>query len=160
MKNKAVWATLTAAVLMFAAPGFVRADNGGKGGNNGNNNGQNNGNNNGQNNGNNAKVRLRTTLTGAAMTRQKPEGNAEFRNDNGRMRFQVEVENVNLPDGTVLTVTVVDAGVTTTVGMITLRGGEAELELDSQNGDMVPTVMTGDMIAVSNAGAAVLAGVF
>jgi hypothetical protein len=51
---------------------------------------------------------------------------------------------------------VVATGVTKTVGSITLNGGEAELELDTQNADMVQTVMSGDMITVSNAGTSIL----
>jgi tetratricopeptide (TPR) repeat protein len=73
-----------------------------------------------------------------------------------------EVENVNLPDGTVLTVSVTHAGAATTVGTITLNAAtsEDELELDSQHGDTVPSIVSGDMITVSNGAAVILAGVF
>jgi hypothetical protein len=73
----------------------------------------------------------------------------------------VEVENVNLPAGTVLTVVVSHAGVATTAGTITLNNlGENELELDSQHGDTVPTIVSGDMIMVMNGTAVILAGAF
>ncbi len=115
----------------------------------------------GNNKNQNAQVRLRTTLAGAAIQGIKPEGNADFRNDGqGRTRLNVEVENVNLPAGTVLGVAVVHAGVSTMVGSITLGSGENELELDSQNGATVPAVVSGDMVTVSNGAAVILAGAF
>src|SRR5882724_3224202 len=78
----------------------------------------------GSGNGQNAQVRLRTTLAGSAIQGRKPEGNADFRNDGqGRARLNVEVENVNLPSGVVLTVSVVHAGVVMAVGKITLGNG-------------------------------------
>ena len=120
-------------------------------------------NNNNNNNNNNGEVRLRTNLSGAAIQGKTPEGNADFRNDSNKMRLRlkVEVENVNLPSGTVLDVTIMHAGAATVAGHITLSaGGESELELDSQNGDVVPAIVTGDMIVVSNAGTAILSGVF
>ena|SRR5581483_11160646 len=149
MKTRRLFTTLAASILMLGTMTFLAADDGGKGNNgNGNNN-------------NNTQVRLRTSLAGAAMTGKKPEGNADFRSDgNGRMRLNVEVENVNLPDGTMLTVAITHAGVSTTVGTITLRAGENELELDSQHGDAVPMVASGDMITVSNGAAVILAGAF
>ncbi len=53
--------------------------------------------------GQNNETRLRTRLTGAAIQGKTPEGNADFRSDQrGRTRLNVEVENVNLPTGTVL----------------------------------------------------------
>ena len=116
----------------------------------------------GNKNGQNAQVRLRTTLSGASIQGKKPEGNADFRNDaQGRTRLNVEVENVNLPMGTVLTVAVVHGGVSTKVGTITLGStGESELELDSQNGATVPAIVSGDMVTVSNGAAVILAGAF
>jgi uncharacterized phage protein gp47/JayE len=143
-------------VLMLAVSAFlmgglvgVRAEDGNKNNNNNNNN-------------QGSQVRLRTTLAGAAIQGRKPEGNADFRNDSqGRMRLNIEVENVNLPSGTVLTVAVVHAGVSTMVGTITVGGtGESELELESQNGAMVPAIVSGDMVTVSNGAAVILAGAF
>jgi hypothetical protein len=150
---------LTLAVAALAVGSMAAwADDGQKGGQGpGQGQGQGPGNNNNQN----AQVRLRTTLAGAAIQGIKPEGNADFRNDGqGRTRLNVEVENVNLAAGTVLSVAVVHAGVSTMVGSITLGSGENELELDSQNGATVPAVASGDMVTVSNGAAVILAGAF
>jgi hypothetical protein len=73
----------------------------------------------------------------------------------------VEVENVNLKAGTVLDVSVQHGAVTTPVGHITLSAlGAGELELNSQDGDTVPAVQSGDMVVVRNAGTPILAGTF
>lgn len=106
------------------------------------------------------ETRLRTRLSGAAIAGKTPEGSADFRQDTSRnrTRLQVEVENVNLPAGTVLTVMLNHA---TKVGTITLGAlGFGELELDSQDGDAVPAVTTGTTITVMNGANAILAGVF
>jgi hypothetical protein len=112
--------------------------------------------------GNKNETRLRAQLTGAAIGNITPSGNADFRSDSrGRTRLNVEVEHVNLPQGTVLTVTLTHAGATSTVGTLTLSGtGFAELELNSQDGQTVPAVQSGDMIAVMNGASFVLSGVF
>jgi len=111
---------------------------------------------------NNTETRLRTKLSGAAIQGKTPEGSADFRSDTrGRMRLDVEVENVNLPSGTMLQVAVTRGTATILTGNITLKaGGAGELELNSQDGDTVPMLQSGDMITVSNAGTAILAGVF
>jgi hypothetical protein len=116
----------------------------------------------GHNGGQNSEARLKTRLAGAAIQGQTPEGNADFRSDqNGRVRLNVEVEHVNLPAGTVLTVSVQDGATVTVAGTITLSAtGERELELNSQDGATVPAVQKGDMITVSNAGKTILAGAF
>jgi hypothetical protein len=112
--------------------------------------------------GNKNETRLRAQLTGAAIGNITPSGNADFRSDSrGRTRLNVEVEHVNLPQGTVLTVTLTHAGATSTVGTLILSGtGFAELELNSQDGQTVPAVQSGDMIAVMNGASFLLSGVF
>ena len=109
---------------------------------------------------NNNQTRLRTKLAGGAIQGKTPEGNAEFRMDaKNRTEFNVEVENVNLPAGTVLDVTV--GASPTVVGHITLNAfGEGELELRSQDGDVVPSVAAHDTVTVLNAGMAILSGTF
>jgi hypothetical protein len=131
-------ALLTIAVLAAGTVSLAKADHG-----NGNNNNE---------------TRLRTRLAGAAIQGQNPEGNADFRVvAKKRSRLNVEVEHVNLPAGTVLTVSV--AG--NVVGHITLSAlGFGELELNSQDGDTVPAVNPGDMVVVSNGATAILTGVF
>jgi hypothetical protein len=158
MKATPIYATLLAAALMFSGATVARADDGGKGpsANSGSSNG-------GPGNGGATQVRLRTNLAGAAITGKKPGGNADFRNDGTRTRLNVEVENVNLPDGTVLTVQVtLPGGVATTVGTINLLAAnpENELEIDSQNGGVVPAIVSGTMVTVLNGATVILAGVF
>jgi hypothetical protein len=134
-------AMLMAVVLAVGTAAVVRADHGGN---------------------NNNETRLRTKLAGGAIQGKTPEGNAEFRMDQkGRTSFKVEVENVNLPAGTVLDVTLTDAGTPTVVGHITLNAfGEGELELQSQDGDTVPAAVKGDIVTVLNAGSPILSGTF
>lgn len=112
--------------------------------------------------GNGNELRLKTKLTGAAIQGKTPEGSADFRSDSsGRSRLNIEVENVNLPAGTVLTISVQEGVAITSVGSIKLSAfGQAELELESQKGATVPVVKKGDMVTVSNAGTPILAGVF
>jgi hypothetical protein len=111
---------------------------------------------------NTSEVRLRARLSGPAIQNITPDGSADFRmDDQGRTRLDVEVERVNLPAATVLTVALVHGGVSTNIGMITLSStGFGELELRSDNGNMVPTVQAGDMITVSNGATAFLSGIF
>ncbi|HLK68234.1 MAG TPA: hypothetical protein VKU19_32595 [Bryobacteraceae bacterium] len=134
-----------AAVALTAT--FAVADDGGK---------------NGVNNNNNGEVRLRAKLSGPAIQNKTPEGSADFRmDDKGRARLNVEVENVNLPAANVLTVAIVHAGASTTAGTITLSAtGFGELELESQNGAIVPAVQAGDMVTFSNGATVVLTGIF
>ncbi len=134
-------AMLMVAVLAVGTAAVVRADHGGN---------------------NNNETRLRTKLAGGAIQGKTPEGNAEFRMDaKGRTSFSVEVENVNLPAGTVLDVQLTHGVTLTVVGQITLNAfGEGELELRSQDGDTVPAVVKGDMVAVLNAGSPILSGTF
>ena len=143
MKRSLRWkATLAALIMVLGSAEIVRADHGDQNNNN--------------------EVRLKTRLAGAAIQGKTPEGSAEFRSDQrGRTKFMVEVENINLPAGTVLDVAVQHNGASQTVGQIKLSAaGSGELELESQDGDTVPAVQAGDMVTVSNAGTTILAGVF
>lgn len=111
--------------------------------------------------GSNGEVRLKTGLTGAAIQGKKPGGSADFRSSaNNRSRLNVEAEQVNLADGTTLTVSVTHSGTTADVGSINLIAGHGELELNSQDGAVVPAIVSGDIVTVSNSGTAILAGVF
>jgi hypothetical protein len=109
-----------------------------------------------------SSTRLRARLTGQAIQKVMPEGNADFRNDSGRMRLQVEVEQVHLPANTMLSVMIQDgANPPMRVGQITLSAsGFGELELDSQDGATVLAVQNGDVVSVTANGTAILAGVF
>ena len=106
------------------------------------------------------ETRLKTGLTGGAISGMTPSGHAEFRATpaQGRARLNVEVEDVNLPAGT--RVDVLLAGVpagATTISAAPLRGGE--LELNSQDGQAVPSVAAGAVVVVRNGAAAILSGV-
>ena len=132
-----IQAVLAAALVLLAVSPAVRADHGGKDGV--------------------QETRLRARLTGPALQKVTPDGRADVRSETGRTRLQVEVEQVNLPAGTVLTVSIQNVQ----VGTITLSAtGFGELELDSQKGDTVPVVNSGDVISVSNGTAAILVGAF
>jgi hypothetical protein len=111
--------------------------------------------------GNGNQTRLKTRLSGAAIQGKTPEGSAEFRSDsNSRTRLNVEVENVNLPAETVLTVSIQQGAIVSVVGTVRLSSvGETELELESEKGT-VPSINKGDMVTVSNAGTAILVGAF
>ena len=107
-----------------------------------------------------AEIRLRTALSGAAIGGVVPSGHADFRSRTGRTSLVVEVEHVNLANGTVLGVFVTPlGGVETKVGSITLNLGFGELDLDSQNGDFIPAgVGSGTIVTVKNGTAPILSG--
>lgn len=105
------------------------------------------------------ETRLRTRLSGPNIGGVAPQGNAEFRSNpsRGRSSLKVQAEHVNLPAGTQLAVTLNSQS----VGTITLDAfGFGELDLDSQDGDTVPTVQKGTTVAVSNGGTGILIGIF
>ncbi len=110
------------------------------------------------------EVRLRTQLSGAAIQGFTPHGEAEFRSIASRTRseLKVDVENVNLLADTMLDVTVTPAGGSPqNIGQIRLNSlGEGELDLNSQDGDVVPAIQSGVTVTVLNAGTPILAGVF
>ena len=142
-------AMLATALLIIGAVGIARADHGND--------------NNHNNNNNAAETRLRTKLSGGAIQGKTPEGNADFRSEpaKGRTRLNVEVEHINLPAATILDVSVQHGATVTLVGHITLNAvGGGELELNSQDGAVVPAVQSGDMVIVSNAGTPILSGTF
>ncbi len=97
-------------------------------------------------------ARLQARLAGNAFNNLVPSGNADYRVEtSGRRRLKVEAEDVNLPAGTVLAVF---AG-STQVGTLTLSGlplNTGEMELESQQGQTVPTLPAGTMIAVMQFG--------
>src|SRR5690349_21546858 len=109
-------AVLAAAILALAVTHNVRADHGG--------------------NNQTQETRLRARLTGQAIQGVTPEGSGDFRSETSRTRLQVEVEHVNLPAGTVLTVSL-QSGVNAPVQIGTIKlsaTGFGELELDSDHG--------------------------
>lgn len=101
---------------------------------------------------------LRTPLTGGGLAGVRPSGEVEFREDRltNSSRLFVEVENVNLREGTELEVEVNGRK----AGKIRLQGSRrgGELELDSRNGERVEAPKAGDMIRVVGPSGAILAG--
>lgn len=106
------------------------------------------------------QIKLETRLAGAAAA---GNGEAEFRSNaaKGRSSLEVEVEHVTLPAATVLNVVLLQGTVSTTIGTITLNAkGSGELELNSQDGALVPAVQKGDSLSIVNGTTAILMGVF
>lgn len=106
------------------------------------------------------EVRLRTALSGGALAGLKPSGNADFRAiaAQASARLNVEVEDVNLAAGTKVSVFVdgVQAG-SITISAAPVRGGE--LELNTQDGQSVPSIKAGAVVVVRNGATAILSGV-
>jgi hypothetical protein len=78
------------------------------------------------------------TLSGPAINGKVPSGKVKWQGNAfcQPLEFQVEVQNVNLPDGTNLNVDACARGVPSNiVGSITLRGGAGRLQLSKLDGD-------------------------
>lgn len=106
------------------------------------------------------EVRMKTGLTGGTIAGLTPSGHADFRATpaQGRARLNVEVEDVNLAPGTLVDVFIDGSQVgSSTIGAAPVRGGE--LELNSQDGQTVPSVSAGAVVVVRNGSAAILSGV-
>ena len=105
------------------------------------------------------EVIINAGLSGAAIGGSTPHGKAVFRQRPGNdLKLEVEVEDVNLPAGTVLNV-FVGGGQVATLTLNTLRAGEVELE--TERGQSVPAVTNGTTVAVRNqSGANIVTGTF
>jgi hypothetical protein len=104
------------------------------------------------------EIRIEARLAGAAINGLTPTGHAKFRVRDGRRNFEVEVEKVNLPAGTVLNILVDNAKVGELVISTTL---ENEFELETERGQAVPDITTTSAVVVTNQqGQTVLGGVF
>ena len=102
------------------------------------------------------EAELFAALTGATINGVLPNGFAQYELHSSRTEFEVRVRQVNLPNGTVLTVSLNGA----TVGQINLDGGEGRLRLRSDRGDNVPVVTAGMTVTLKNGAATVLSGTF
>jgi hypothetical protein len=104
--------------------------------------------------------RIQTRLTGGAIDGVIPEGSARFRTRNIASNFSVEVEAVNLPDDTKLNVTLIRGAVVLPVGELALKSHWGEVDINTNDGDLVTQAKVGDIVVVSNAdGTAILTGV-
>ncbi|MDX1981184.1 MAG: hypothetical protein SFV51_13010 [Bryobacteraceae bacterium] len=100
------------------------------------------------------ELRIQTRLTGGALNGMTPSGSSRFRARGGNSDFSVEVEDVNLPDGTLLTVTV--GGRAAGSIRLALRGGE--IDVNTRDGDSVPQAAAGEVVVVSGPSGAILSG--
>jgi hypothetical protein len=102
---------------------------------------------------------IQAGLSGAAIGGQTPHGKAVFRQRPGNdLKLEVQVEDVNLPAGTVLGV-FVGGGQIGVITLNALRAGEVELE--TERGQAVPAVTNGTAVAVRNqSGANIVTGAF
>jgi CHRD domain/FG-GAP-like repeat len=96
-------------------------------------------------------------LTGATINGVLPRGLGKFEQKATKQELEVYVRQVNLPIGTVLSVLVDNVS----VGQMTVRsGGDAELELENEHGQVVPNVAAGSTLQIKNGGSVTLSGVF
>lgn len=100
---------------------------------------------------------IQASLTGNQINGVQPFGNAEYRFESSRRRFKIDVFQVNLPAGTVLTVAVNNSA----VGQITLNAfRSASMDIRTDQGQNVPTISNGMSVTVSNNGTTILSGIF
>jgi hypothetical protein len=102
---------------------------------------------------------IRAVLSGPPINGETPRGKAEHHTKtDGRRKLEVEVEDINLPAGTVLDVFVDGPR----IGSLTLNSfREGELELETEEGQIVPIVNPGTIVSVKTlAGATVVSGAF
>ncbi len=102
-------------------------------------------------------ILTRTAILKSSSGAVNPHGEAIYElYQNGNRELEVEVENVNLADNTVLDVFLDGAS----VGQATLGGQKAKLKLRSESGQNVPTVNNGSTVIVRNGGALIVSGTF
>ena len=112
--------------------------------------------------GNPGESMLRTVLTGPAIKGVRPVGESEYdsyTNRSGRTIAALEVEtlNVNLTNGSVLTVKLNG----TTVGNMTVRNRKAAILFSSDRGVKIPPAAPGDRISLyDSTGKAILSGTY
>src|SRR5690348_10021610 len=82
-----------------------------------------------------AETRLRAQLAGAAIANMVPKGRAEFRS-RATSQLTVQVEGVNLADGTTLHVLINNGE----VGTITLTLRRGEMQLNTGDGAVLPPI--------------------
>ena len=138
-------AITAAAITGFVVPQAAQAFASGSGSSGGNNR---------------QELRIQTKLTGGAINGVTPSGSARFRSRGTSSNFSVEVEDVNLPDGAKLNVTLTRGAVVTQAGSLTLTARRGEIDVNTNDGDLVPQAASGDIVIVSDAaGTALLTGV-
>ena len=106
------------------------------------------------------EIIINAGLSGAAINGQTPVGKAEFRQRPGNdLKLEVEVQDVNLPAGTVLNVFVGGQQISGVITLDSFRAGEVELE--TGRGQAVPAVANGTTVAVrTQSGTNIVTGAF
>ena len=104
------------------------------------------------------EARMEIRLVGASLNGATPRGEAEFRREaEGSRRLRIKIENVNLPNGTVLNVLIDNVK----VGEIVINSLKGEIELRTDHGQPTPPVVNGTSIVISDrAGTTIIAGSF
>jgi hypothetical protein len=101
-----------------------------------------------------------TTLAAALLPPNggaNPRGAAVFvETDSNNRQLEVEIENISLPNGTVLTVFINGSS----VGQMTVDQQKARLRLRTQDGQSVPNISSGSTIEVRNGSSTLVSGVF
>jgi hypothetical protein len=106
------------------------------------------------------EARIQTRLTGGPIAGVTPSGSARFRSRRTASNFSVEVEDVNLADGTKLNVTLMRGTISIPAGSLTLALHLGEIDVNTNDGDLVPQAKAGDIVVVSDgSGTALLTGV-
>ena len=103
-----------------------------------------------------AETRIQSKLTGGALNGVTPSGSARFRSRGTASNFSVEVEDVALADGTVLTVTLMRGTTAIPAGTLRLALRRGEIDVNTNDGDTVPQAQAGDVVVVSDGGAQAL----
>jgi hypothetical protein len=103
-------------------------------------------------------TKIEADLAGAAINGLVPRGEAEAKTFvDGNRKFEVDVTNINLPDGTILNVSVDGAR----VGTLRLLGMMGEFEVETADGQTVPQINSRTRVVVSDqAGNTIVAGSF
>jgi hypothetical protein len=74
----------------------------------------------------------------------------DYRERSGRDRLNAELEKINLPAKTPIAFCLVQNGDSTLIGVANVRKSagvlRAEIELEAENGDVVPSVRVGDLL--------------
>lgn len=104
----------------------------------------------------NVSTHLFAQLTGSAINGIVPRGLGTYESENGERELKVFVNYVNLPNNTILNVMLNG----TSIGNITINNRSGRLQLETDDGDTVPTVTNGATLTVKNGGATILSGTF
>src|SRR5687768_17387775 len=93
-------------------------------------------------------IRIGVTLTGAAINGVTPRGSGEYRvDDQNRRRLEIDGSSINLPSGTLLTVSVNNAA----IGTASLSScGAFSFRRRTDDGQQVPIITNGSPVQILN----------